>query len=153
MNQKDLKIISHLRKDARMPLTKMSRKIQMPVSTIFDRLKQQEQELILKHTCLLNFNKMGYTTRANILLKIDVENKDQLKDYLVKHELINSVYRINNGYDYMVEGIFKQIKDMEDFIENLKQKFKIKDLKQFYIIDDLKREEFMAEPNLINYQN
>jgi DNA-binding Lrp family transcriptional regulator len=149
MNQKDLKIISHLRKDARMPLTKMSRKIQMPVSTIFDRLKQQEQELILKHTCLLNFNKMGYTTRANILLKIDVENKDQLKDYLVKHELINSVYRINNGYDYMVEGIFKQIKDMEDFIENLKQKFKIKDLKQFYIIDDLKREEFMAEPNLI----
>ena len=39
MNTKDMKMIAHLRQDARMPLTKMSRRTGIPVSTIFDRLK------------------------------------------------------------------------------------------------------------------
>ncbi|MBR9691938.1 winged helix-turn-helix transcriptional regulator, partial [Candidatus Woesearchaeota archaeon] len=71
MNKKDLKIIAYLRQNARMPLTKMSRKTQIPVSTIFDRLKMNENSLIVKHTSLLDFSKLGYNTRANITLKVD----------------------------------------------------------------------------------
>jgi hypothetical protein len=50
----------------------------------------------------------------------------------------------------MIEGIFKHIKDMEDFIELLESKFKVMDHKSFFIIEDLKREAFMAEPDLIS---
>jgi DNA-binding Lrp family transcriptional regulator len=149
MNKKDLKIIAHLRQNARMPLTKMSRKTQIPVSTIFDRLKLNENNLIKKHTSLLDFSKLGYNTRANITLKVDREDKEALKEFLIKHQSVNSVYKINNGFDFMVEGVFKQIKDMEEFIEALEQRFKIIDTKSFFIIEDLKREAFMSNVNLI----
>lgn len=149
MNQKDLKIIAQLRQDARMPLTKMSKNIHIPISTIFDRLKVNEKEIIIKHTSLLDFTKLGYNTRANITLKVDRDDKKALKEHLMKHQQVNSVYKINNGFDFMVEGIFHQIKDMEDFMESLEQKFKILDKKSFFIIEDLKREMFMSNVNLV----
>ncbi len=151
MNQKDLKILAYLRQDARMALTSMSKKTQIPVSTLFDRLKANERDVILKHTSLLDFSKFGFNTRANIMLKVKREDKDALKDFLVKHQHVNSVYKINNGYDFMVEGIFRHIKDMEDFMENVDQKFDIEDKKSFYIIEDLKRECFMSNPDLVGY--
>ena len=119
MNKKDLKIISHLRQNARMPLTKMSKKTQIPVSTIFDRLKLNEDNLIIKHTSLLDFSKLGYNTRANIMLTVDREDKEALKEFLINNQSVNSVYKVNNGFDFMVEGIFKQIKDMEEFMESV----------------------------------
>ena len=108
MNKKDLKIIACLRNNARMPLTKMSRKIRVPVSTIFDRLKMSEREVVVKHTCLLDFTKLGYHARANIAFKVDRDDKAALREYLVRHHSVNSVYKINNGYDFMVEGVFQQ---------------------------------------------
>jgi len=149
MNAKDLKILSHLRQDARMPLTKMSKKIQIPVSTIFDKIRNYENGLILRHTTLINFEKLGYSTRANISLKVNKEDREDLKNYLVKNQLVNSVYKINNGYDYMIEGIFKNIKDMEDFIECMEHKFDIMDHKCHFIVQEIKRESFMAEPDLV----
>ena len=149
MNQKDLKIIAYLRNNARMPLTKMSRKTQIPVSTIFDRLKINENNLIIKHTSLLDFAKLGYNTRANIMLRVEREDKEALKEHLIKNQSINSVYKVNNGFDFMAEGIFKQIKDLEEFLDDIENKFKIKEKKSFFIIEDLKRESFMSNPNII----
>lgn len=149
INKKDMLIISYLRNDARMPLTKMSKKTQIPVSTIFDRLRMNEEGLITKHTCLLNFTKLGYDVRANIALKVDRDDKEALKDFLLKHQSVNSLYKINNGFDFMIDGVFRQIKEMEDFIDHLENKFKITDKKSFFVIEDLKRETFMSNPNLL----
>ncbi|MBW3021228.1 Lrp/AsnC family transcriptional regulator [Candidatus Woesearchaeota archaeon] len=150
MNKKDLKIISHLRSDARMSLTNLSRKTSIPVTTIFDRIKvQQKDKVIKKFTSLLNFNELGYNTRANIALRVDREDKEELKEHLIKHENVNSVSRINNGYDFMVEGIFKQMVDLEDFLDKLEQRFKILDKKSFFIIEDLKKEDFMNDQSLM----
>ena len=149
MKAKDLQLIAYLRQNARMPLTKISKKTRIPVSTIFDRLKYNEDEIILKHTTLLNFAKLGYHTRANITLKVEREDKEELQKFLEKQGVVNSLYRINNGYDFMIEGIFKQIKDMEEFLDNIEKKFKIQDKKSYFIIEDLKKESFLANPDLI----
>lgn len=149
MNKKDMKILANLRQNARMPLTKMSKKIHIPVSTIFDRLRVNEEDLILKHTSLIDFSKLGYNTRANIMLSVDKEDKENLKSFLTTSQSVNSVYKINNGFDFMIEGIFKQIKDMEEFIDLVEQRFNIKDKKSFFIIEDLKRESFMSNADLL----
>jgi len=146
INKKDLLIISNLRNDARMSLTKMSRKIHVPVSTIFDRLKLND--IILRHTALIDFSKLGYKVRSHIAFKVDREDKEALRDYLLKHEACNSVLKINNGYDFMVEGVFKEIRDMEDFLEKIEEKFRIIEKTTFYIIEDLKKEAFMSNPEL-----
>lgn len=149
MKEKDYQMIAYLRQDARMPLTTMSKKTQIPVSTLFDRLKANEEGVIKRHTALLDFTKLGYFTRANIVFKVAKEHKDELKNYLQTSESVNSVLRINNGYDFMVEGVFRQVLDMENFIENIEEKFNIEDKKSFFIIEDVKRESFMSDPSLI----
>ena len=145
INKKDMMIISNLRKDARMNLTKMAKKTGIPVSTIFDKIKGYKGNLVTKHTTLINFDLLGYNTRAKIILKVSKEDKDEIKSYLLKNQNVNSFYRINNGFDFMIEGIFRNIMEMEEFLEILEEQFTIEKKEYFYIIDDLKKEAFMED--------
>jgi DNA-binding Lrp family transcriptional regulator len=149
MKQIDLLLLSSLRANARETLTNISRKTSIPVSTIFDKLKAHENGTIKKHTSIVDFSLLGYGTRANIAIKVNKEEKDELKKFLMKDMNVNSFYRINNGYDYLIEAIFKNILELEDFCEKLDENFKIKTKQIYYIIEDLRREEFLADPDNI----
>jgi Lrp/AsnC family leucine-responsive transcriptional regulator len=149
VSRKDLMIISELRSNARESLTEMSKKIHMPISTIYDRLKMSEGSLIKKHTTIIDFAKIGFYTRANLMLRVSHEEKDSLKEFLMRHHSINSVFQINNGYDFLAEGIFKHIKELEDFMEIVESKFKLEAKQVYYIVDELKRETFLSDRQLI----
>ena len=84
------------------------------------------------------------------MIKVNRDTREAIKDYLSKHQNINSLFRVNNGFDFMFEGIFVNMKDAEDFLEKLDQKFKIENKEVYYIIDDIKKEGFMADPDLID---
>lgn len=150
MDKKDLLIIAHLRRNARQRITSVSKKIQIPVSTIFDRIKAQEHNAIKKHVALLDFSKLGFNARANIVVKVDRSQREELQEFLMKNWNVNSLAKINNGYDFLAEVIFRNIKDAEDFVEQLEDRFKIKAKEVYYIIDELKREEFLADPMTVD---
>lgn len=153
MKKRDLLIISHLRKNGRISLTNLSKATNIPISTIFDRLKVHEDCIIQKHTSLINFEKLGFNTRANVCLKVDKDKRDEVQNHLLKHPNINSLFKINNGYDFMVEAIFKNIKDLGNFLEDLDEKFDVKEKQVYYVIEDLKREEFMADTDMLDLVN
>ncbi len=144
LNNKDLEIITQLRKNARESLTRMSKKTSIPVSTIYDRLKVHENSLIKKFTSLIDFNELGFMTRVYIAIKVGSDKKDILKEHLSKHPNINSFFRINNDYDFLVEGIFKNIKQLQEFMDNLEKRFNV-ETKIFYIVEDIKREAFLTD--------
>ena len=131
-----------------MPLTVLSRKTNIPVSTIFDRLKLNDGDLIIRHTCLLDFSKLGYNVRANVTFRVERDDKDSLREFLLKNSCVNSLYKINNGFDFLVECVFRQIKDMDSFIDDVDKRFRIIDKQSFFIIEDLKRESFMSDPDI-----
>ncbi len=153
MKKTDLLIISSLRQNAREKLTEMSKKTRIPVSTIFDRIKTHEGNIIKKHTALVDFGKLGYNTRANIILKVNKNDREAMKEFLMQHNSINSAFKINNGYDFLIEAVFANIKEVEDFTDLLEEKFSIKAKQVFYIIDDLKKEEFLSNPNVLTFGN
>jgi len=148
MNIKDLEIIANLRSDARMPLTAMSRRTNIPVSTLFDKLRAYKGNVFLRHTTLIDFEKLGFHARANVMLRVDRDAREEVREYLSKHKNINTVFKINNGYDFMFESVFPNIKDLEDFLWLLDQKFKILNREVYYIVEDVKKECFMSEPGL-----
>ena len=150
INRKDLVIITHLRENCRKTLTEMSKHSRIPISTIYEKLKRNQEGIIRKHTCLVDFTKLGFNTRAKIVLQANINHRQGLLEFLLKHHNINSVYKINNGYDYLIEGIFRNMRDLEDFLETLQIKFKVKKQETYFIIDDLKREAFMSDPNTLN---
>lgn len=144
LKNSDLKFISELRQNSRETLTNISKRIKIPISTLYDKLKNQQGDIITKHTTLLDFTKLGYNCRANILLKTSREERDKLSNYLKVHPCINNLFKINNGYDFMAEGIFDNVKEMEDFIEEIETNFRLEEKKTHHIIDEIKREEFLA---------
>lgn len=146
LKHNEIKIISHLRKDSRESLTKLSRETSIPVSTIFDKLKHQVNSVIRKNTCIVDFNKLGLTTRAKIVLKVKPEDRENIKKSLLKNRNVNSLYRINNGYDYMVDVVFRNLKELEEFLEKLDGDFRLKSRLVFYVIDEIECEKFMAKP-------
>ena len=146
MKRSDMLFLSLLRQDARQTLTAISKKTRIPISTLYDKLRQQEKSLILKHTTLVDFSKLGYNCRAKIMLTTQKEERDKLRGYLKEHHSINSLFKINNGFDFLAEGIFQNVKDLEDFIEKLELDFRISEKKVFYVIEDVKRECFLAKP-------
>ncbi len=141
MKEKDLNLIKEFRKNSRQSLTRISRKTKIPISTIYDKLKFYEKKLIIKHTALIDFKQLGFDIRVRLLLA--AKQKDALKNYLLYHERINSVFRINNGFDYEIEALFRNMAEFKNFLEDIEQ-FGIIEIKEYFILDDLLREGFMT---------
>jgi len=141
-DKKELLILSQFRRNARENLTTTSKRIHIPISTIYDRLKKYEGGIIQRHTSLLDFTKLGYGIKIHLVLKVGLKDKMPVRKFLHMHPRTNSVFGISNGYDFMAEVILKNFKEVETFMEQL-ERFEIIDHHEFYIVSDLKREEFL----------
>jgi len=150
ITKKDLKIISHLRKNARERLTRISKKTGVPVSTIFDRIRMQYDELIQKHATLINFHILGFNSKACIILSIDREQRDEIKEFIKNSLHINTAYKINNGFDFLIEVVSKNMRELEDFVDILEEKFDVKEKHIFYVVEDVKREEFLTSEDYVD---
>jgi len=146
--KKDAKMFSYLRQEGRMPLTKLSRKIGLPVSTIHERLKKHVSTGLVRSSLLLDFAKLGLSARAYILLAVDHDQKADLMTHLSKNQHVNNLFRINNGWSMMVECIFKDMFSLESFIDTIEQKFQIKQKQVCYVLEEIKRESFLSVPEL-----
>jgi Lrp/AsnC family leucine-responsive transcriptional regulator len=153
MKKNESEIICQLRQNARISLTRMSRKTSIPVSTLHEKLKSYRNGLVRKYTALIDFSAFGYATKANMFLKFEREDKESVRAYLMKNQNVNSLYRINNGYDYLVEGVFRNIKEAEEFLENLEMRFNLRERQVYYIIDELRREEFLSDGEIASIMN
>ncbi|MFH1072575.1 MAG: Lrp/AsnC family transcriptional regulator [Nanoarchaeota archaeon] len=149
LDKKDRIFLSFLRKDARVNLTTVSRKTSIPISTLYDRLKQGESEYIVKHTTLLDFAKLGYSCRAHIIVKTERDLRESLRNYLSRCPFVNSLFKINNGFDFLFDAIFQNVKEMEEFVELLETKFSIANKQVYYIIEEIMRENFLTEPGVM----
>jgi len=147
---KDLLIISHLRADSRSKLTSMSRDTRIPVSTIFDKIRLfKSSGLIRKNTSIVSFERFGYATKAMVFLSALKEERAKLSELLQSSPSVNSLFRINSGWDFVAEVIFPGFREIEDFLEKVEEKVMLKDKKVFYVVEELKREEFMANPKYL----
>ena len=144
MKDTDLMILRHLRKDGREKIVQISKDLDIPISTVRDRIKHLEKECIDKYTTLIDFKKIGYYVRFNILIRLKDEDVKSVAEYLKDHKNINSMYRVNSPYHLCIDSVFKDMAGLEDFTQELKHRFQISDMKPFQIIEELRREEFSA---------
>ena len=59
------------------------------------------------------------------------------------------MFRINNGYDFLLQGVFRHVRELEDFMEMLENDFKIRSKHVWYVIDSLKQEAFLEDFEMI----
>ena len=149
ISKKELQIVSEFRKNARENLTTASRKLRIPVSTLYDRLRRYQGNLILKHTALLDFERLGFSIRVIMTFKAKNKTRDELQAFLEHHHRVNSIYRISNNSDFMVEVLFKDMKEVNEFAEKLED-FDVENKQEYYIVKDVKREAFLTNQEAID---
>ena len=143
IDQKDLKILEFLRKNARETLTNISRTTGVPISSIFDRLKRLEQiGIIRRHTTLLDTDKIGFKVRAFLLFKTRDGQKD-LEEYLMGNPHMNNMIRVNGNLSLLVEVWFRDIGTLESFVAGIRKAFKKVEISVHYVLKDIERECFM----------
>lgn len=143
LSEKDLEIVRHLRKDSRIKLTELSRTLNIPVTTLYSKLRKYQNNLVRKNTCLVDFTKFGYHKSIYLILKAK-EKKSELESFLNQHPCINSLIRINYGFDFLAEGIFRNEKEISQFLEVLENNFQA-EIQMHNVIEEIKKESFLVK--------
>jgi DNA-binding Lrp family transcriptional regulator len=142
LNEKEKHILQCLRKNGRCSVTKLAKQLQCSRNTVLQKLnKLENSNMFHKHTCLLNFNNIGYPIHAKVLFKLDNPN-DNFAEELVKNKNTNNVLKLGNRYDILVSFVFRKMEHFHTYMDYLNNNFSIKESKIYYITDELKREGF-----------
>ena len=148
IGNKEIKILSNLRHNGREKLTNISKTTNIPVSTIFEKIRKfEEQNIIKRHICLLDFNKLGYEIDVCVLLKVEKPERERLREFLNEKECLNSIFKIGNNYDFFVEGLFRDMQHLQDFTDELEERFSLVKNDVLHVVNDEKREEFLNGRN------
>ena len=142
--EQDKRIIAQLRKDARASLTNISKRTDISISTLFERLKQLRGQAVTKFTCIVDFKRLGLHAHSLAVYSVSRANKKALRKYLHAHPNVNSVYRINHKYDFLVELVFDGLLAQEEFIDKTDELFGTRPTHIFYVVDILSREKVLS---------
>lgn len=142
MKKEEEKILKLLRQNSRKQLTEISKDLDVAIATVFERLKRVNKNVI-KNTTLFNFKEISYPITVVYALKIDDEKKDDLKYFLEHCSNVNNLFRSTNGYNFLLEAIFKDLSEEHNFSESI-DSIGVKKKISHQIIQELKKEEFFT---------
>jgi len=141
MKKKEQLLLQHLRKNSRKSLTEISKETGVPVSTLFDTLRRLESNFIIRHVSIVDFSKLGYSLKVNFA--IGSKKNDRLRSFLLQNWNVNSLYSlVDNNYSFYAECIFKDMKDLSAFKEQLLESGAT-NISEWFVVENVKKEEFM----------
>lgn len=136
-----MRIIASLRRNSRSRLIDISKETDVPISTVYNRILHLQGRLIEKFTCLLDYGSLGLVL-ATIMIKARKGSRLELQKNLVKQDPVNSLFKINNGYDFMVDAVFSSLMELEEFRETIEHQYRCR-TKVHYIIERIKQESYL----------
>ena len=140
-----MKLITELRKNSRQKLKGISAKSNIPISTLFDMMNDLKDEGVIEHKSLVKFEKVGYPFQILLAIKTSKDKRESLKNYFIGHDRVNSIFQINSEYDYFLEAVFRNQKEIQDFVEDMESNNIILKKTIFSIINTTQKENFLTK--------
>ena len=143
LDEKDKQILRLLNKDARITLTKVSKKTGIPIDTIRYRINEMRKKNVFNYAVIINPLKMGYPI-FNILymqlVNFNQKNESELVSFIKSHPYLVYSAKISGKYDFAIGIIAKNMKQFDAITNEVKTKFQhiIKDIDILHIIEEYK---------------
>jgi len=144
MNQSEKEIMKHIRQGKKLNISAIARELNLPISTVADKLKRIEEKYVTKRSSLLDYKSLGYTAHHIIAIKSGAQQKNEILDFLKQQKCVNSIYHTNSNFSFLIEIVCKDSFHFINWIEQLKSKFQL-ELQPFQILKIEERERFMPE--------
>ncbi|MEM2130573.1 MAG: Lrp/AsnC family transcriptional regulator [Candidatus Bathyarchaeia archaeon] len=122
MDDVDLKILSILCKDARVPFKEIATKLGITTETVRRRFKKlQKKGVILGTTVILSSKACGFKELVGFFIKIksDVEI-EEVKCKLQNLPKISEIWQEWGIYDFYVEAFLKDLSEIHDLLSNIR---------------------------------
>ena len=123
VDNKDRKIIEELIKDSRQTTSKLSKKLNIPITTIHNRIKKLiKTGVIINYTLNLDHNLLGRPVPAYVGVTINYNvpgqkiNQAELARKIKTLDEVYEVYILTGGSDILVKVLTKDISDLNDFV-------------------------------------
>lgn len=140
-DRKNNGLLCCLRKHGRTSLTNISHKLNIPISTLYDMLKNMENTgLIMKMSAIINFSMLGDYKEIILLIKAP-PNKLRDVESAFTSLYVNSVWRVSDSWTYVAICIFKSLTEFDGFVEKLTAAG-ASEIKELYCLKTLMREEW-----------
>ena len=123
IDDKDRKIIDELVKDSRQTTSQLSKKLNVPITTIHNRIKKLvELGVIINYTVNLNHALLGRTVPAYVWISINYNvpgkkiSQSEISAQLKKIEGVYEVYILTGGSDVLVKVLVKDISELNNLV-------------------------------------
>jgi len=120
----DLKILSLLSQDAKMPYTEVAKKVFVSGGTVHVRMRKMEEMGIVRGTTLnMNYAKMGYDITAFLGIYLEKSSLyDEVIKYLEKIPEIVKIHYTTGNYNIFIKMHCKDTKHLKDVLHDKIQK-------------------------------
>ena len=126
LDSKDKKILFSIAQDARMPLTKISKEIQLSRDAVSHRIKNYEKQGIIQgYRTIVNVGKLGYNS-SHLFVKLNNPPKiieEEIVMELQKTPYIRAILKFTGNFDYEIAFIHKDIQDFDEKTTEILCKF------------------------------
>lgn len=118
MDVLDLKIVKCLSEDARCTYKHIAEEAGVSEATVKNRIdKLQEDGIIKKFTVIMDYHKLGRAIKAFIGLKVQPAAIAEIVKTMEKNPDVHVLYRTSGDVDLLIEVIFEQMEDLNEFLE------------------------------------
>jgi len=122
----DYKILHELDENSRKSASEIAKKVRLSKVSVNQRIKKlQEKEIIKTFMTQVDYKKLGYNI-YHIFYKLQNISKEKEKEfysYLIEHNQIGYVARIDGNFDSFVVIIAKNNEELDNILSKINQKF------------------------------
>ena len=139
MDQVDKTIISLLQNNALLPIAEISKKVNLSISTCWNRIKKlEEDEVIKKRVTILDGNKINLPIVVFVTISVGHHNDDFNNELKCFNEIIE-IWRLSGEFDYLLKVVSKSLQTYDIFIKKFINEIKdISSLHSNIVLQEIK---------------
>jgi len=118
MDEDDRELIELLKKDGKIKIKKLARKLGLPMSTVHHKVKMlEERGYIKKYSAIPDYRKLGLPISAFLMITVDqVRPQENVAADIKKLPRVEETYIITGTYDILAKVRVKDIDEMNDLV-------------------------------------
>jgi len=129
IDELDLKIISHLQENGRIPVAELAKKLNQPENTVRYRIERLlKNGVIRRFTALVDPRALGLNVSAAMMFRVDPKKLDQLLEKLTSMKDVTNIYQLSGEWDLIAVVFAKDIQDLHERIEELRRAEGVKEM-------------------------
>lgn len=126
IDEKDRQILEELKQNSKLTTGQLSKKLNIPITTVHNRIKRMEKNKIIKgYTLNINYKKLGINLSAYVLVSTKTEsrlgkkiNQEDVARNMKKINGIEEVDTVTGTTDLMAHILAKDVSEFNDLLVN-----------------------------------